>query len=175
MPPQATPRCVDAAALIVPLRPALIAFFLRRCGDPAEAEDLAQDVILRALTHSQWASAEQARSYIFRIAINCWRDRGRRKLTHGTVVDCSEQTPGLAEEKSPERVLSGRQELERIVSALRELGQRTREIFVLYRLENMKQADIAQLMGISVSAVGQHLARALAHLARRMDNDGSGR
>jgi RNA polymerase sigma factor (sigma-70 family) len=175
MQPQATSRTVDAAELIVPLRPALIAFFLRRCGDPAEAEDLAQDVVLRALTHSQWASPEQARSYIFRIAINCWRDRGRRKLTHGVVVDCGEQTLGIAEEKSPERVLSGRQELERIVSALRELGQRTREIFVLYRLENVKQADIAQLMGISVSAVGQHLARALAHLARRMDNDGFGR
>jgi RNA polymerase sigma factor (sigma-70 family) len=176
MPPAAVSRSVvlDTAALIVPLRPALVAFFLRRCNDPAEAEDLAQDVILRALTHSQWVSAEQARSYIFRIAINCWRDRGRRRLTHGTVVDCNEQFIG-AEEKSPERVLSGRQELQRIVSALRELGQRTREIFVLYRLENMKQADIARRMGISVSAVGQHLAKALAHLARRMDRDGLGR
>lgn len=170
MPPEAISRSesLDVAALIVPLRPALVAFFLRRCNDPGEAEDLAQDVIVRALTHSQWTCAEQARSYIFRIAINCWRDRGRRKLTHGTVVDCNEQTIG-AEEKSPERVLSGRQELQRIVSALRELGQRTREIFVLYRLENMRQADIAQRMGISVSAVGQHLAKALAHLARRME------
>jgi DNA-directed RNA polymerase specialized sigma24 family protein len=35
----------------------------------------------------------------------------------------------------------------------------------------MKQADIAKLMGISVSAVGQHLAKALAHLARRTDAD----
>jgi DNA-directed RNA polymerase specialized sigma24 family protein len=35
----------------------------------------------------------------------------------------------------------------------------------------MKQADIARLMGISVSAVGQHLAKALAHLARRTAPD----
>lgn len=177
MPPQSTARTelADQAALIVPLRPALVAFFLRRCNNPAEAEDLAQDVVLRALTHARWTSVEQARSYIFRIALNCWRDRGRRLLTHGTVVDWDEEVAlEVAEGKSPERVLSGKQELERIVMALRELSQRTRDIFVLCRLEKMKQAEIAQLMGISVSSVGQHLARALAHLAHRTDPDERG-
>jgi RNA polymerase sigma-70 factor (ECF subfamily) len=133
---------------------------------------LAQDVILRALTHMQWTSAEQARSYIFRIAINCWRDRGRRKLSHGIVVDWNEEEmQGVAEGNSPERVLLGKEELERIVLALCELSQRTRDIFVLCRLEKMKQAEIARLMGISVSAVGQHLAKALAHVARRVQAD----
>lgn len=89
-------------------------------------------------------------------------------LTHGTVVDWDDEIAlGVTEENSPERVLSGKQELECIVTALRELSQRTRDIFVLCRLEKMKQADIARLMGISVSAVGQHLAKALAHLAQR--------
>jgi RNA polymerase sigma-70 factor (ECF subfamily) len=127
---------------------------------------------LRALTHAQWTSAEQARNYIFQIAMNCWRDRGRRKLSHGTVVDWNEELiGGLAEEISPERVLSGRESLERVVSALQELGERTRDVFVLCRLENMKQAQIAQVLGISVSAVEKHLSKALAHLARRMQRD----
>jgi RNA polymerase sigma factor (sigma-70 family) len=174
MPTEATARadCVDQAALIVRLRPALVAFFLRRCREPAEAEDLAQDVVVRALARARWISAEQARSYIFRIALNCWRDRGRRMLTHGIVVDWDDEIAlGIAEGNWPERVLSGKQELECIVTALRELSQRTRDIFVLCRLEKMKQADIARLMGISVSAVGQHLAKALAHLARRTSPD----
>jgi len=174
MPTEATARADfgDQAALIVRLRPALVAFFRRRCRDPAEAEDLAQDVMLRALTHARWLSAEQARSYIFRIALNCWRDRGRRMLTHGIVVDWNDEIAlGVAEGNSPERVLSGKQELECIVTALRELSQRTRDIFVLCRLEKMKHAQIARLMGISVSAVGQHLAKALAHLAQRTAPD----
>jgi RNA polymerase sigma-70 factor (ECF subfamily) len=174
MPTEATARAEfgDQAALIARLRPALVAFFLRRCRDPAEAEDLAQDVMLRALTHARWICAEQARSYIFRIAVNCWRDRGRRLLTRGIVVDWNDEiTLGVAAGNCPERVLSGKQELECIVTALRELSQRTRDIFVLCRLEKMKQADIARLMGISVSAVGQHLAKALAHLARRTAPD----
>jgi RNA polymerase sigma-70 factor (ECF subfamily) len=138
MPPEATVRAdfVDHASLIVGLRPALVAFFLRRCRNPAEAEDLAQDVVVRALTHARSHSAEQARSYIFQIALNRWRDRGRRMLTHGIVVDWSDEIAlGVAEGNSPERVLSGKQELERTVQALRELGQRTRDIFILCRLE----------------------------------------
>jgi len=83
---------------------------------------------------------------------------------------------GVAEESSPERVLSNQQQLATIVTALGELAERTRDIFVLCRLENMKHAQIAELLGISVSAVEKHLSKALAHLARRMDgDDGIGR
>ena len=113
------PALNDGAAAVAQLRPALIAYFQRRCGNTAEAEDLAQDVILRALSHTQWTSAEQARSYIFTIALNCWRDRGRRKLSRTSVVDWNEDlVQGVAEESSPERVLSNQQQLATIVTAL---------------------------------------------------------
>jgi RNA polymerase sigma-70 factor (ECF subfamily) len=67
----------------------------------------------------------------------------------------------------PERIASGEQELERVVNVLRELGERTCQAFMLYRVEHMRQADIAKVMGVSVSAVEKHLARAAAHLAHR--------
>ncbi|HEX4049855.1 MAG TPA: sigma-70 family RNA polymerase sigma factor [Steroidobacteraceae bacterium] len=172
--PEAIPNPVvnDGAAVVAQLRPALIAYFQRRCGNAAEAEDLAQDVILRALSHTRWTSAEHARSYIFTIALNCWRDRGRRRLSRTSVIDWNEDlVQGVAEESSPERVLSNQQQLASIVAALGELAERTRDIFVLCRLENMKHSQIAELLGISVSAVEKHLSKALAHLARRMDHD----
>jgi len=40
-----------------------------------------------------------------------------------------------------------------VVAALQELGERTRDVFMLDRLEHMKHAEIATLFGISVSAV----------------------
>jgi RNA polymerase sigma factor (sigma-70 family) len=160
-------------AFIADLRPALVAYFQRRCGNAAEAEDLAQDVILRALNHAEWTSVEEARGYIFRIALNRWRDRGRRKVTHGTEIDWDdESTLGVAEEISPERVLSSQEQLRRIASALQALEERTRNVFVLCRLEQMKQKEIADLLGISVSAVEKHLVKALAHVARWMEKDG---
>lgn len=171
--PIAVDSGTDDSEFVADMRPALIAFFQRRTATPPEAEDLAHDVMLRALTHKRWSTTEQARGYIFRIALNRWRDRGRRKLAHGTVVDWNEEfAEGIADEISPERVLIHQQRLDAIVSALRELGVRTRDIFLLYRMEGMKQADIARRLGISVSAVEKHLAKALSHLARRLNAEG---
>lgn len=160
-------------AFIADLRPALVAYFQRRCGNAAEAEDLAQDVILRALSHAEWTSEEEARGYIFRIALNRWRDRGRRKVTHGTEIDWDDDSAlSAGEEISPERVLTGQEQLRLIAAALQELEPRTRDVFVLCRLEQMKQKEIADVLGISVSAVEKHLVKALAHVARRMNKDG---
>lgn len=52
------------------MRPALVKFFTRKTGSAVEAEDLAQDVLLRVLTHANWKSHDQAKGYIFRAAVN---------------------------------------------------------------------------------------------------------
>src|SRR5882724_12995464 len=72
--------------LITEMRPALVRYFTRKTGSTAEAEDLAQDVLLRALIHAKWKSPAAARGYIFRIAVNRWRDRYRRQRVHGIEV-----------------------------------------------------------------------------------------
>jgi RNA polymerase sigma factor (sigma-70 family) len=141
---------------------------MRKCGNAAEAEDLAQDVLERALGKGQWVSVDQAKGYIFRIAVNRWHDRNRRKLTHGVNVEWDDGAVfAQVEENSPERVLSGEQELHAVVAALQELHERTRDVFMLDRLEHLKHLEIARLFGISVSAVEKHISKALAHLARR--------
>jgi RNA polymerase sigma factor (sigma-70 family) len=158
----------DSSALVAPMRPALVKYFLRKCGNAAEAEDLTQDVLERALGKAQWESAEQAKGYIFRIAVNRWHDRNRRGLTHGTVIEWDDAAAfAQAEETSPERVLSSEQELHAVVAALQELSERTRDVFMLDRLEHLRHGEIAQLFGISVSAVEKHVSKAVAHLARR--------
>ena len=48
------------------------------------------------------------------------------------------------------------------------MPERTRAIFILYRVENMSQDAIAAAFGISASAVKQHVARAMAQLVRKM-------
>lgn len=163
---------VDSATLLTELRPALIGYFRRRCGNTAEAEDLAQDVILRALSHARWTSVEEAKGYIFQIAVNRWRERGRRKLTHVIEVDDDEgHMLAASEEIALERIVAGEEELRKVVDALSELGERTRAVLVLCRFEQMKQADIAEKLGISVSAVEKHLVKGLAHVMRRLNHE----
>jgi RNA polymerase sigma factor (sigma-70 family) len=158
---------LDGTSHVAPLRPALVKYFFRKCGNASEAEDLAQDVLVRALGKAQWDTPEQAKGYIFRIAVNRWNDRLRRGVTHGTVVEWDDAaTFAQVEETSPERVLSNEQDLHAVVAALQELGERTRDVFLLFRLEQMKHGQIAEMFGISVSAVEKHVSKAVAHLAR---------
>jgi RNA polymerase sigma-70 factor (ECF subfamily) len=50
---------------------------------------------------------------------------------------------------------------------LEELSELTRNVFVLFRLEQMKQKDIATLLGISQGTVEKHVMKAAFHLTSR--------
>jgi RNA polymerase sigma factor (sigma-70 family) len=156
----------ETAELAVVLRPALVSFFRRRCGHTDEAEDLAQEVILRALQHPELQSAEHAKHYVFRIAENCWRDRGRRKVVREdwTLSHAGNYGGERIDELTPERRTISADEFERIVKALQTLDERTRRIFILCRFEQMKQAEVATAFNLSLSTVEKELARAIAHL-----------
>jgi RNA polymerase sigma factor (sigma-70 family) len=71
------------------------------------------------------------------------------------------------EELSPERVLEGRQSLASVLRALDELDERTRDAFILHRLEGMRHSEIADLYGVSVSSIEKYIIKAIAHLAKR--------
>jgi RNA polymerase sigma-70 factor (ECF subfamily) len=162
------------ASLVAEMRPALVAYFQRRCRNVAEAEDLAQDVLVRVLAHEKFMSPGQASGYIFKIAVNRWRDRGRRMMSHGINVAWDEMSAlSVSDGLSPERLVAGQEELNNVVSALQQLGGRTRNVLVMCRVDQMKQRDIAECMGISVSSVEKHLARALRHLSHCVDESRS--
>ncbi|HYD86043.1 MAG TPA: sigma-70 family RNA polymerase sigma factor [Vitreimonas sp.] len=151
----------------------LMSFFLRRTGSREDAEDLTQETFVRLLASSEAGRLENAEAFVFKVAANLLTDRARRGAVRGKRLSISEdeaaaeQIADLVEERAPERVLLGREELARALSALDELGERTRDIFILARMEHMKQRDIAQLFGIAVSTVEKHLMRAMLHLAKR--------
>ncbi len=73
----------------------------------------------------------------------------------------------LVEDRNPERVLVGRQTVQDVLDALAELGERTRDVFILARLENMQHREIATIYGISVSAVEKMIMKGMAHLGAR--------
>lgn len=152
----------------------LLSYFLRRVRDRAQAEDLVQDALLRVLRASEFEVIEHPESYVFKVAANLLKDSRRHAVRHPTVTCAAleEDTGGdleetLIDERSPERVLDGETSLAQVLQALSELGELTRNVFVLFRLEHMKQKDIAVLYGIAQSTVEKHVMRAVVHLARR--------
>lgn len=165
----------DLEAKVESLRTPLMRFFLRRVRDRAEAEDLTQEVFARLLGTAKRDRVEDPQAFVFQIALNLLTDRSRRTQRRSkaqlALVDphrVSELTMEFVEDRTPERVLEGRDDVERVVKALSELSERTRDIYLLFRLENMKQAKIAELFGISRSTVEKEVMRATLHLSLRL-------
>lgn len=157
----------------------LLAYFTRRVPGRGEAEDLTQEVFMRVIRRSK--SGEGARgqdhnadidnpeAFLFSTAANLLRDRARRARTQIANYAEVAERENTIEVLSPERVLLAKEALQSVMLALGQLGERTRDIFLLHRLENMKYREIAEFYGISQSAVEKHMIKALAHLAKRVD------
>lgn len=150
-------------------------YFLKRVQNRTEAEDLTQEVFVRLVKHGDAMAADTINGYVFTIAANLLRDRGRsyvgRQLgAHHSLDDPAAANAGLTliEELEPERVFIGRESLRAALDAIAELDERTRNIFVLFRIEKMRQRDIAALLGLSVPTVERHVMKAVTHLHVRL-------
>jgi RNA polymerase sigma-70 factor (ECF subfamily) len=155
----------------------LLSFFLRRIKNRAQAEDLAQEVLLRLMCAADVDWIENPDSYVFKAAANLLRDHQRRVHRNPTLTSrpieealAGEVESRLVEDRSPERVLLGEATLTEVLQALDELSELTRSVFILFRLESMKQKDIAALYGIGRSTVEKHVMKAVLHLATRCGN-----
>jgi RNA polymerase sigma factor (sigma-70 family) len=176
MPPKekAAANSVLQSGLAARFQGPLMVFFTRRTRDRTLAEDLTQETLLRVIAAQQVVQVEQPESYVFKVAMNLLRDQQRVQARVGPAafVHIDDAVAGevdrqLMEDLSPERVLLSKESLHEVLRTLEELGERTRDIFILFRLERMKQKDIAALFGIGQSTVEKHVMRAVLHLASR--------
>lgn len=169
-------RAQELAKLHERFRLPLLAYFARRVRSVSEAQDLVQDVFERVARTIGTQAIRNPDALIFRIAVNLLRDRARRARRRGVEVplpseEMTEIADALIVDLSPERVVLGELSLSEVLQALSDLDERTRAMFYLCRLENLKIKEIGNLYGISESAVEKHVAKALAHLSRRIYGD----
>lgn len=159
-----------AAALTAEYRPLLVRYFSRRLSEHGEVEDLVHEVLARLLGSGQLGALQNQRSYIFQTAQRVLIDWLRKRNTHH-VREHESFDPELhtIEDFAADRVLSGRDELERAAAILEQLPERTRAIFLLRRLEGLRYAEIADRLGVSVSTVEKQMCLALNHLIEGMN------
>ncbi len=147
-------------------------YFMRRATSPGEAEELAQEVFVRLANRADLASIEIIKGYIFTAARTVLSEH-RRKLArrhnhlHTPYV---EERHGVAD-ISPETLLSDRQMLALVLEGLQELPEKTRNIFVLYHFEGVKQMAISNTLRIGLRTVERHLAKANTHLLEKLGRD----
>jgi RNA polymerase sigma-70 factor (ECF subfamily) len=157
------------ASELEPLRQPLAAYFRRRIRDAAEVDDLVQEVFARILSRDSDRPVDHLASYVFQTAASVLADRSRRRSARQTDAHTSFDPEQHGEQDfGPDRIMSAKQDLAIIRSALLTLPERTRIIFVLHRLEGWKYKDIAVRIGISKSAVEKHIVKAVQHLVQSL-------
>ena len=146
--------------------PALRRYFQKKVN-ATEAEDLVQNVFLNIQSRGAQAGAiENVEGYLFRTAANVLARRLGRDAWRGDPLSVVVEPQ---DELSPERALIAKEQLERVVEALKTLPPRTRQAFILHRFEEMTYAAIAARMNISTKAVDHAIQRALKHLSRALE------
>ena len=150
-------------------RPALIRFFRRKGFSQADAEDGVQDVLFRLVRRADLLDdVSSVEGYLFTAAAHVATDAARkgkrqRSFYHHEFSDSLHS--GF--DHSAEEIAEGKEALDLLLVAMDELPERTRAVFVLVRFEHMNQSEIAQRLGIALSTVEKHLAKAISHLGQR--------
>lgn len=133
----------------------------RLVGSSSDAEDLAASAFTELAAHPDVSAIRQPRALLTTIArrltFEHWR---RRDIERAYLARLALAPEPVA--PAPEVVLETVQEILLIDAALQQLSKRAREAFILSQFEDMKYADIAARLGVSVSMVRKYVAQALA-------------
>ncbi len=144
-------------AMVARKLPRMLSLAQRMLGDAAEAEDVAQEAMLRAWKQApRWAPG-QARfdTWLHRVALNLCYDRLRRRREIATDVIPDHIDDGPA----PDRGLLAAETGAQVQAALSRLPPRQREAIVLCHYQELGNIEAAALMEISVEALESLLSR----------------
>ena len=139
----------------------------RILGNTADAEDVAQEAMLRVWTFApRWQPLAQFRTWLTRVVVNLCLDRKRRAPWVGLEAAGEIADPALGPSDKAES-----DERERLVqAAIGELSDRQRAAIMLTYGDGMSNAQVAEILDTSVSAVETLLVRGKQNLRRALDS-----
>lgn len=144
-------------ALMLRLTPRVLGYAARILGDRAEAEDVAQEAMMRLWRIApDWRQGEaKVSTWLYRVTANLCTDRLRKK--RGAALDeIAEPEDGRP---AMEAVLLDQDRAQALDAALAQLPERQRQAVVLRHLEGLTNPEIGEVMDLSVEAVESLTAR----------------
>lgn len=155
---------------VLPMEQKLLSFLRHNSYRDDEPRDMLHDIYAKVWVGASRGFPEHTSGYVFAIArnyvISCAK-QARVTSTHlvadmdGYVDDYCD----LFEERTPERHVIARQQLERVMEGMKLLPPRCREAVHLRKIEGMSPPEIARQQGVSIATVERQLVLGMRALA----------
>lgn len=156
-------------ALVAAKLPRIHALAVRQLGRDAEADEVVQDVFLRAWRQARHWQPGRARfdTWLHRVALNLCTDRLRRRRELLVSEPAEQVDPTL----SADRQLERKEMTSRVQDALTKLPPRQRDAIMLQTYQDLSVLEIAEVLDVSVEALESLLSRARRTLRSLLENE----
>ena len=163
----------DAEKIINEYLKPIFGFALKRCKNIQDAEDLSQEIILRAyralIIKDDISDVSNVSKFIWTVAHNALSNYYRDSAKSLVGVSIDEVADLIADPYSESDISERAESVRRLQSEIAYLSKLQRKIIIAYYFENRKQADIASELKIPLGTVKWHLFEAKKELKRGMD------
>jgi RNA polymerase sigma-70 factor (ECF subfamily) len=130
------------------------------------AEELAQETYLRFLKHSGELKILDLNAFLFTIAANLARDHLRSVKRKQKYSFIALETELIDSKPNSEEIITKQCLEKQLQQAINSLPKKTKEVFLLYRADELTYKQIAVQLAISERTVEYHLRQALIHCRR---------
>ena len=139
----------------------------RRTNGRPDPEELLNTAYLRLQRYQSGRVVKDPVGFLVRTAQNIAVDEYRHdQISARYLSDMQQSGRDLDDSPLQDEVFASRERFERVKQGLAQLSPRTREIFLMYRLNDMKCREISAKTGLSESSVEKHIAKAMYFLTK---------
>ena len=154
--------------------PRVLACCMARVRQRADAEELAQETLLRAITGlSSLADPERWMSWMRGIAVHVCLDWLRRHSNSQAELVSEFADEVHAGTRQPDQIVADQEEQQLVLTELQSLPEELREVLLLHYYNSMTYEQIAEWLDVARATVSERLSRARQTLRLRLSRPGS--
>jgi len=144
-----------------------------RGGDRSAARDVVHDVCLELIETPAHDPIDAPLAFLREIATRRAIDRYRVEQRRRAWVESCDELPERADEspagRDPARIVAGRQRVHILAAAIEALPPRCRDVFVMHKIHELPQREVADYLDISLKTVEKHLRLGVAACRRALE------
>ncbi|MFC1538698.1 RNA polymerase sigma factor [Candidatus Latescibacterota bacterium] len=136
----------------------LVLSAFRRVGNLHDAEDIVQEVFVRAYSErSKRKNISSVGPYIYRMVFNACTDTLRKRKKSGKSIESIQDSEIFGEKNNPAEMAAAKDELYRVEELLRLLPRVQAEVIRLRVFDELRLSEIAEIIGCSINTVRSRL------------------